>query len=203
MNVVAWSLGSLWKCQGVETGKEFASDLQVRHMSYLNNTLGVKRTTTNWANSTLRCNGETLRRVLKADVNIYSRDPSCWTALVLDAFQGLRRSDSFVQAVRQGTTIPIQEFTDDLRHRLRAVWRDVEGVNRVTLIVPFDQNVRAPARLPRDMHLDLSQHVVRIVSRFRPRAHTLKVETAARDTRTLFCVIAVLVMRFKMRLMPF
>eukprot|EP00983_Pelagomonas_calceolata_P015449 489545-Pelagomonas_calceolata.AAC.1 len=36
---------------------------------------------------------------------------------------------SFVQAVRQGTPIPIQEITDDLRHRLRAVWRDVEGVN--------------------------------------------------------------------------
>eukprot|EP00983_Pelagomonas_calceolata_P133392 1161961-Pelagomonas_calceolata.AAC.1 len=71
----------------------------------------------------LRSNSETLRRVLKADLNIHSREP----AQVLDAFQGLRRCDSFVQALRQGTPIPIQEFTDDLRHRLRAVWRDVEG----------------------------------------------------------------------------
>eukprot|EP00983_Pelagomonas_calceolata_P019567 616250-Pelagomonas_calceolata.AAC.1 len=30
-------------------GKEFASDLQVRHMSYLKSALGVGRTTTNWA----------------------------------------------------------------------------------------------------------------------------------------------------------
>eukprot|EP00983_Pelagomonas_calceolata_P023196 730542-Pelagomonas_calceolata.AAC.1 len=52
--------------------------------------------------------------------------------------------------------IPIQEFTDDLRHRLRAVWRDVEGVNprdtysklatcQSLFAVPFDHNVRAPA----------------------------------------------------------
>jgi hypothetical protein len=34
--------------------------------------------------------------------------------------------DSFVQAVRQGTST---QFTDDLRHRLRTVWRDVEGLN--------------------------------------------------------------------------
>eukprot|EP00983_Pelagomonas_calceolata_P054247 1143628-Pelagomonas_calceolata.AAC.7 len=38
------------------------------------------------------------------------------------------------------------------------------------------------------MHLDLSQHVVRNVNRFRLRAHTLKVETAAWDTRNaLLC----------------
>eukprot|EP00983_Pelagomonas_calceolata_P009870 319553-Pelagomonas_calceolata.AAC.1 len=75
----------------------------------------------------LRSNSETLRRVLKADLNIHSHEPACWTAQVLDAFQGLRRRDSFAQALRQGTPIPTQEFTDDLRHRLRAVWRDVEG----------------------------------------------------------------------------
>eukprot|EP00983_Pelagomonas_calceolata_P009627 311200-Pelagomonas_calceolata.AAC.1 len=65
-----------------------------------------------------------LRRVLKADLKNHSREPSCWTAQVLDGFQGLRCCDSFVQAARQGTPIPLQEFTDDLRHRLRTVWRD-------------------------------------------------------------------------------
>eukprot|EP00983_Pelagomonas_calceolata_P044642 1139392-Pelagomonas_calceolata.AAC.2 len=45
-----------------------------------------------------------------------------------------------------------------------------------------------PARLPRHMHLDLSQHVMRNGSRFRLRAQTLKVETAAWDTwNTLLC----------------
>eukprot|EP00983_Pelagomonas_calceolata_P012135 388846-Pelagomonas_calceolata.AAC.1 len=78
-------------------------------------------------NSMLKSNSETLRRVLRADLNIHLREPACWTAQFLDAFQGLRRCDFFVQAVRQGTLIPTQEFADDLRHRLRAVWRDVEG----------------------------------------------------------------------------
>eukprot|EP00983_Pelagomonas_calceolata_P012983 414721-Pelagomonas_calceolata.AAC.1 len=131
----------------------------------------------------LRSNSETLRRVLKADLNIQSREPACWTAQVLYAFQGLLRCDSFVQAVQQGTPISIQEFTDDVRHRLRAVWRDVEGVNprdtysklatyQSFFAVSFDHNVLASARLPRCMHLDLSQHVMRNVSRFRLRAHT-------------------------------
>eukprot|EP00983_Pelagomonas_calceolata_P134461 1162063-Pelagomonas_calceolata.AAC.1 len=95
-----------------------------------------------------------------------------WTAQVLDAFQGLRRCDSFAQALRQGTPIPIQAFTDDLRHSLWAAWRDVEGVNpwdtysklatyQLHFAVPFDHNVRAPASLPRHVHLDLSQHVMR------------------------------------------
>eukprot|EP00983_Pelagomonas_calceolata_P079520 1154727-Pelagomonas_calceolata.AAC.1 len=150
-------------------------------------------------NSMLRSNGETLKRVLKADLSIHSCEPSCWTAQVLDAFQSLRHCDSFV---RQGTPIPIQEFVDDLRNRLRTVWRDVEGVNLrdicnklatfQSLLQPFDHNVCAPARLPGHMHLDLSQHVMRHVSRFRLGAHTLnftlKVETAARDARNaLLC----------------
>jgi hypothetical protein len=73
----------------------------------------------------------------------------------LDAFQGLWGCDSFVQALRHGTSIPAQEFTDDLRHRLRTVWRDVEGLNpqledtnsklatyQTLFAVPFDLNVR-------------------------------------------------------------
>eukprot|EP00983_Pelagomonas_calceolata_P018659 585384-Pelagomonas_calceolata.AAC.1 len=141
--------GQEWGTEYIKAGKGFASDLQVRHKSYLKNTLGVKRTTTNWAvlrergheplqfylfrsavkmyNSMMRSSSETLRRVLKADLNIHSREPSCWIAQALDGFKGLRRCDSFVQAVRQGTPNPLQEFTDDLRHRLRVVWRDVEG----------------------------------------------------------------------------
>ena len=59
----------------------------------------------------LKSNREMLSRVLKVDLSIHSRDPSCWrwTAQVLDAFQGLWHRDSFVQAVRQqGTCISIQ-----------------------------------------------------------------------------------------------
>eukprot|EP00983_Pelagomonas_calceolata_P126774 1161340-Pelagomonas_calceolata.AAC.1 len=124
----------------------------------------------------LRSNSETLRRVLKADLNIpsHSREPSCWNAQVLDAFQGLRRHDSFVQAVRQGTPTPNQEITDDLRHRLRVVWRDVEGVN------PWDTSSKLATYQPLFV-VPFDHHVMRNVSRFRLRAHTLKVETAAWD----------------------
>jgi hypothetical protein len=90
------------------SGQEFKSDLQVRHMSFLKSTLGAKRTTTNWAvlrecgheplqyywfrsavklyNSMLRSNSVTVQKVLRADLGIHSRAPSCWIAKVLDAF---------------------------------------------------------------------------------------------------------------------
>eukprot|EP00983_Pelagomonas_calceolata_P133394 1161961-Pelagomonas_calceolata.AAC.3 len=82
--------------QEVSTASEEAS-LKNRADMYLE-----LRTTTNWAvlrecgreplqfywfrsvvkmyNSMLRSNSETLRRVIKADVNIHSHEPACWTA---------------------------------------------------------------------------------------------------------------------------
>eukprot|EP00983_Pelagomonas_calceolata_P072689 1151823-Pelagomonas_calceolata.AAC.4 len=41
--------GQVWGTKYIKAGKELASDLQVRHMSYLKSTLGIKLTTTNWA----------------------------------------------------------------------------------------------------------------------------------------------------------
>ena len=122
-----------------------------------------------------------LSRMLKA--YIHMTPPA--GLLVLDAFQGLRRCDSFVEAVRQGTSISMQKFTDDLRHSLRTVWRDVEGFNpqdknsklatyQPFFAMPFYLNVRSPLRLPRHLHLNLSQHVLRNVGL---RAHT-SAETA-------------------------
>jgi hypothetical protein len=68
---------------------------------------------------------------------------------------------------------------------LRTVWRDVEGFNpqdknsklatyQPFFAMPFDLNVRSPLRLPRHLHLNLSQHVLRNVGL---RAHT-SAETA-------------------------
>jgi hypothetical protein len=192
--------GQVCGTECIKEDKVFTSDLQVRHLSFLKGKLGVKRTTTYWAvlrecghkplqinwfrsvvklyNSMLKSNSETLSRVLKADLSIHSRDPSCWAWM----FQGLR---SLVQAVWQVTSIYI--------HRLRTVWRDVEGLNpqdtnskletyQSRFAVPFNHNVGCiPLCLPRHLRLDLSQvetqHVLRIVSRFRLRAHTLKVDS--------------------------
>ena len=43
----------------------------------------------------------------------------------------------------------------------------------------FSRNERMPTIVPQYLHLDLSKHVMRNVSRLRLRAHTLKVEAAA------------------------
>jgi hypothetical protein len=70
------------------------------------------------------------------------------------------------------------------------VWRDAESVDPTThnnkvatyhswFATPFSRNERMPIDLPRYLHLDLSKHVMRNVSRLRLRAHILKVEAAA------------------------
>jgi len=75
-------------------------------------------------------------------------------------------------------------------HRMRGVWRDAELVDPNThnnkkatyhswFAIPFSRNERMPINVPRYLHLDLSKHVMRNISRFRLRAHTLKVEAAA------------------------
>ena len=46
-------------------------------------------------------------------------------------------------------------------------------------VTPFSKNERMPTIVPRYLHLDLSKHVMRIVSKLRLRAHFLKVEAAA------------------------
>jgi len=200
----------------VQQGAEFESELQVRHMGFLKRTLGVKRTTSNWTvlrecgheplqffwfrsvikmyNSMLDCNSTTLKKVFQADRNMHSRATGCWTAQLLDGFQGLRKSEEHVQAVRSGAPIRIQEFADDLRLRLRNVWNTAAAddaaadaisapQNSVSLYqsyfgVPFHPNIRAPVRTPRHMSLNLSGHVLRNVSRFRLHAHTLRVDRA-------------------------
>jgi hypothetical protein len=84
----------------------------------------------------------------------------------------------------------MQEFTADLKHRMRGVWRDAELVdpnahnNKLAtyhswLAIPFSRIERMPINVPRYLHLNLSKHVMRNLSRFRLRAHTLKVEAAA------------------------
>jgi len=38
--------------------------------------------------------------------------------------------------------------------------------------IPFSRNERMPINVPRYLHLDLSKHVMRNISRFHSRAHT-------------------------------
>jgi len=109
---------------------------------------------------------------------------------LLSAFQGLRGCELYVRAVQTGHAITMQEFAADLKHRMRGVWRNAELVDPNThnnklatyhswFAIPFSRNELMPINVPRYLHLDLSKHIMRNTSRFRLRAHTLKVEAAA------------------------
>eukprot|EP00983_Pelagomonas_calceolata_P076854 1153599-Pelagomonas_calceolata.AAC.1 len=191
----------MWGTIFVMQGTEFKSELQVRHLRFLKHTLGVKRTTSNLAvlrecghellqfcwfrsvvklyNSMLGCNSTTLKKVFQADCNMHSRASRCWTAQMLDRFQGLWNCDEYVQAVRSSAPIKTQGFTDGLRLRLRDVW-NTAATNAASSYfgVPFESNLHAPVGTPRHTSLNLSGHVLRNLSRFRLRAHTLPVDRA-------------------------
>ena len=131
-----------------------------------------------------------MRKVVQADLNLQPRSSACWTAQLLSAFQGLRGRELYVRAVQTGRAIPMHDFTADLKHRMRGVWRDTELVDPNTcsnklatyhswVPNPFSRNERMPTIVPRYLHLDRSKHVMHNVSRLRLHAHTLKVEAAA------------------------
>ena len=125
-------------------------------------------------NSMLNTNCDTLRRVVPADPNLLqSRSSACWTAQLQSAFKGLRGCELYVRAVQTGHTITMQEFTADLKHRMRGVWRDAHWVGgpqhaqqqtgHLSFLVchPFSRNERMPTIVPRYLHLDLSKCVMR------------------------------------------
>ena len=57
-------------------------------------------------------------RAVQADLNLQPRSSACWTAQLLSAFQGLRGCELYVRAVQTGCAIPMQEYTEDLKHRM-------------------------------------------------------------------------------------
>ena len=77
----------------------------------------------------LNINSDTLRMVVQADLYSQPRSSACWTAQLLSAFQGLRGCELYVRADQTGRAFPLQEFTADLKHRMRGVWRDADLVD--------------------------------------------------------------------------
>jgi len=131
----------------------------------------------------LNTNSDTLRRVVQADLNLQPRSSACWTAQLLSAFQGLQGRELYVRAVQTGRAIHMQEFTADLKHRMRGVWRDSELVDPNThnnklatyhswFATPFSKDERMSTNVPRYLDLDLFKHVMRNASRLRLCVHT-------------------------------
>ena len=101
-----------------------------------------------------------------SDLNLQPRSSACWTAQLLSAFQGLRGCELYVRAVQTGHAIIMQEFTADLKHRMRGVWRDAELVDHIThnnklatyhswFAIPFSRNERMPINVPRNLGYSL------------------------------------------------
>ncbi len=101
---------------------------------------------------------------------------------------GLRAADTYANCIKAATPLPLQDLVVDLRERLRAVCRELDGADPRThaqklatyhawMALPLKpSNVRGPSHLlPRYLELELSRHVLRNIARFRLRAHTLRV----------------------------
>ena len=89
----------VWGTGFLQAGREFSSSLSTLYLHFLKGTLGVKRSITNWAvlrecgheplqfywfrsavklnNNMLITNGDTLRRVVQADLNLQPRSSAC------------------------------------------------------------------------------------------------------------------------------
>jgi len=126
--------------------------------------------------------------VLKADLYLASFDSSCWSAQVSNAFNGLQGSAMFKQKMLRSTQVPMQEFICDLRFRHLKVWREANfscprAVNKKAVTYhkwcgSSESGLRgSPFPIPSYLDKDLDKHVLRKFSRFRLRAHRLRVES--------------------------
>ena len=107
----------------------------------------------------------------------------------------------------------MQDFIADLRYRQQKVWREADdldprAVNKKVVTYhkwcgkSLKQCAGPPFILPSYLCMELKRKVVRNVSRFRLRAHHLKVESC-KWLGGSDVVISVAAMKFKTRSMPF
>ena len=68
----------------------------------------------------LSSNSEIVRKVLKGDCLLRSRDNGCWTAQLIEAFNGLHNGEAYDCAVIEGRQVHMNEFVADLRFRHQA-----------------------------------------------------------------------------------
>jgi len=113
---------------------------------------------------------------------------------------GLRAADTYANCIKAATPLPLQDFVVDLRERLCAVWRELDGADPRThaqklatyqtwmALFLKPSNVRGPPHvLPRYLELELSRHVLQNIARFRLRGHTQRVETSCWQSHNRIC----------------
>eukprot|EP00983_Pelagomonas_calceolata_P033586 1050893-Pelagomonas_calceolata.AAC.1 len=72
---------------------------------------------------------ETLRQVLKADLQLADRDDSCWSAHLSKSFSGMRNQDMFEQKMLSASKIPMQDLLADLRYRQQKVRKEANALS--------------------------------------------------------------------------
>ncbi len=113
---------------------------------------------------------------------------------------GLRAADTYAYCMKAATPLPLQDFVVDLRERLRAVWRELDGADPRTraqklatyhawmaLALKPSTERGPPNLLPRYLELELCGHVLCNIARFLLRAHTLRVETGCWHIHNRLC----------------
>ncbi len=65
-------------------------------------------------------------RRLHADIALITK---CWTAEFIEACEDLRASDRYTNCVKAAEPLPLRDFVVDLRERLHAVWRELDGAD--------------------------------------------------------------------------
>ena len=119
----------------------------------------------------------------------------------------------FKQKMLRATQVPMQEFICDVRFRHLKVWREANfsrhrAVNKKAVTYhkwcgSSESGPRgSPFSIPSYLYRDLDKHVFRNFSRFRSRAHHLRVESCKWHGGSSI-VINVSVEKFKMRSMCF
>ncbi len=66
---------------------------------------------------------------MHADVALGATYRKCWTAEFIEACVGLRAADTCADCIKAATPLPLQDFVVDLRERLRAVRRELDGAD--------------------------------------------------------------------------
>jgi hypothetical protein len=213
----------VWSTPFLRGDRVFENKLQVKHLCFLKRILKVKNSAVSWAvlrecaqeplqfywfravgrfwNSMVRCNSNTLRAVLKADITLgnsgYDR---CWYRQVKDAMVDLRSANELKDCLWNFKEMDLSKLASDVRFRHHAVWREAEGQdprvyrkksavyhNWFGLPLKEYSESRPSARLPLYLTINLNRKVVRDVSRFRLRAHGLKCESGLYDRSTHVC----------------
>jgi hypothetical protein len=144
-------------------------------------------------NSMIDANNITLRAIMKADIALGNQGGhNCWVRQFKDAMTCFDNEASYKHKLSTYQRLDIPMLRVDIRRRHQTVWREVVGQDlyafskkAVTYHNWFappmrpDTDPRVPYSMPRYLTLALNSRVMRNVSRFRLRGHSLRYETAS------------------------